>query len=364
MIISKIFITILLVLSIPASAQVKLNFPTLFSNTFSKYTDKSKLGKYKAQKIKGKISGMGVFLFNNGNIYYGDFFEKAFHGKGTLISKDSISYCPSASIYVGKFKNGLKNGIGRCYTSDGELLYEGRFKDDRPLESYPNNAFNTEILPYFTEFTTEAFTFLGEFVGDTPSGTGIFVFTDGDVYLTELVNGNPNGIGVLIQTDDNWMSEKIEDGHSTPISSSSHYELLKQRANENLNSVLSESLGYFSQALQIGSQLTSQSQFNSTECSIQLPEGQFDGINDTYIDNDDRINRSQVSEKYSISEQQSYNRDKSTYHKYDGLLSKYFDGNGTASASEIKNWQNKMRKLREKWEKKGRDFPHFPNEDR
>lgn len=52
------------------------------------------------------------------------------------------------------------------------------------------------------------------------------------------------------------------------------------------------------------------------------------------------------NDKYNISEQRAYNSDKSTYSKYDSMLSQTFAGNRTASASEINQWKNKMRALR------------------
>lgn len=65
-----------------------------------------------------------------------------------------------------------------------------------------------------------------------------------------------------------------------------------------------------------------------------------------------------------MSEHQSYNADKSTYSRYDSMLSQAFAGNREASVSEIRQWQKKMKDLRTKWEKKGKSFPHSANEDR
>lgn len=72
----------------------------------------------------------------------------------------------------------------------------------------------------------------------------------------------------------------------------------------------------------------------------------------------------QNDNKYNMSEQRSYNSDKSTYSKYDSMLSQAFAGNRNASKSEINSWQRKMKQLREKWENKGKSFPHSVNEDR
>lgn len=72
--------------------------------------------------------------------------------------------------------------------------------------------------------------------------------------------------------------------------------------------------------------------------------------------------KSKKGEQYNTSEQQSYNTDKQTYSKYDSMLSAALYGNREASASEIKEWRKKMKNLREKWEKRGKNFPHSANE--
>jgi len=70
------------------------------------------------------------------------------------------------------------------------------------------------------------------------------------------------------------------------------------------------------------------------------------------------------SKGFSLSEQQSYNTDKSTYERYDSQLASHFAGNQTMSDSSVRQAQNKMKQLRKKWERKGRNFPHSQNEDR
>ena len=70
------------------------------------------------------------------------------------------------------------------------------------------------------------------------------------------------------------------------------------------------------------------------------------------------------SNKYNLSEEHSYNTDKQTYHSYDGMLSKHFYGgtSGAATASDVRQWQQAMKKIRTKWENKGKSFPKFDNE--
>lgn len=56
--------------------------------------------------------------------------------------------------------------------------------------------------------------------------------------------------------------------------------------------------------------------------------------------------------------------DKRAYERYDSMLSAYFNGNRSVTASEQKQWQNAMKALRTKWEQQGESFPHSANEDR
>lgn len=74
--------------------------------------------------------------------------------------------------------------------------------------------------------------------------------------------------------------------------------------------------------------------------------------------------KNDYSPQYDISEQMNYNNDKKAYARYDSMLAAYFAGNKSASPSEVKQWQTKMKQLRQKWEAKGKNFPHFANEDR
>lgn len=64
-----------------------------------------------------------------------------------------------------------------------------------------------------------------------------------------------------------------------------------------------------------------------------------------------------------LADNQAYNTDKRSYANYDSMVSAAKAGNRKASDSEIKEWKNKMKKLRLKWEQKGKSFPHSSNEN-
>ena len=58
--------------------------------------------------------------------YKGNYENGIFNGKGELY------YQYSGNInYIGEFKNGEKNGIGKEFDKFGNLIYEGNFKNGK-----------------------------------------------------------------------------------------------------------------------------------------------------------------------------------------------------------------------------------------
>ena len=66
----------------------------------------------------------------------------------------------------------------------------------------------------------------------------------------------------------------------------------------------------------------------------------------------------------NLSEQQSYNTDKRTWDNYDSQLSAHFYGSRSATRTEVQQWQQSMKKLRQKWQAKGKSFPNSSNESK
>ena len=84
--------------------------------------------------IKGNCNnGSGVFLYENGAKYTGDFFNGKFSGSGSYTAPDGRSY-------KGEWKRGLPNGYGTfCYTDN--TCSVGHFKDGKL------NGFGTYTYP-------------------------------------------------------------------------------------------------------------------------------------------------------------------------------------------------------------------------
>jgi hypothetical protein len=344
-------------LSLQLQAQIEYSQLDI-EDFFRSGAEKNKYGIYKGQMLKGEITGLGVLKLKNGCIYIGDVSDKKIQGYGLMISApdDEIGNCPGAVVYVGKFKDNLKNGKGTCYGKGGEVVYSGKFNDDLPTERYPDDDV---IEKYFSSVSLDGAYFLGEFEEDYPTGFGAIIFRNGDVCISNFARGERIGIGVYVENDGNWCCEKYTDAEIVQISSSREYSQIVSQARQNYKAVMSDALNNLLNTVESGisaaANIQNGSKGNYYASNVSVGSG----------DADNRSSGSHESLKNnSIAEQHNYNRDKSTYAKYDGMISEVFAGNRNASATEIKEWQGKMKGLREKWEKRGRNFPHFPNEDK
>ena len=68
--------------------------------------------------------GCGKFTFSNGDIYEVIFKNDKREGLGTYRNKEGNIF------YEGEWKNDMKNGYG-CYTFEDGTKYEGEYKDDK-----------------------------------------------------------------------------------------------------------------------------------------------------------------------------------------------------------------------------------------
>lgn len=165
---------------------------------------------------------LGTLVFDNGDVYEGDFsgFYRSGSGKMTYaasgdvytgsFAEDKIDgygvyRAADGSVYEGEFSDGKKNGSGKYTWSDGSV-YEGGFLDNRKEgtgtytdvdgESYTGeyhndrkNGIGTAIYPNGDRYT-------GSFVDDLREGTGTYTFANGESYTGEFHNNLRNGKGV------------------------------------------------------------------------------------------------------------------------------------------------------------------------
>lgn len=340
------------------------NFSEIFRNVFEVYNEKSKKSYFKGQIQKGKRNGMGLLKQPNGNIYCGDFYYNKMTGYGMLLAgeHESISYCDSCVVYIGNWKDGKKSGLGTCYASNGDILYEGNFNDDRPSDKYPSDS--TCLSKYFSFIKDENGTaFLGETKIGNADGLGVLIYSNGDLWLSNFRNGNRHGVGLYLLHNGEWETLNFGKGDPQKISSSENYRKIDAERKAAFRSALSESINYFAEAAQKVTQIS--------QGAKALKNDNISNSNTTILqeNSSQEINLTRSSREtsnsspYSLSANQSKNTDSRTYGNYDGMLAKMRAGLTEYNNSKRLEYQSKMRKLRQKWEARGERFQHSENED-
>ena len=72
-------------------------------------------------------NGHGTNTWSDGEKYVGEFKDGLNHGHGTYTWSDGRKH-------VGEYVHGLKNGYGIGYSPDGEILFQGQWNYDSPVE--------------------------------------------------------------------------------------------------------------------------------------------------------------------------------------------------------------------------------------
>lgn len=94
--------------------------------------------RYEGEWKNGQHHGKGKFIFNEGSVYEGDFNEGDRHGKAIMKWSDG-------NVYEGDFANDVREGYGVLTQADG-CTYEGEWKNNQMhgqgTYSWPNGAYH------------------------------------------------------------------------------------------------------------------------------------------------------------------------------------------------------------------------------
>lgn len=82
---------------------------------------------YKGEVEDGKLNGLGVYLWANGDRYEGQCKDDKRNGQGVYLWKDGRRY-------EGAWRNDQQHGLGRQTNADGSLYHEGQWANGQPVQ--------------------------------------------------------------------------------------------------------------------------------------------------------------------------------------------------------------------------------------
>ncbi len=82
--------------------------------------------KYEGEFVNSHLNGFGKYTDANGNVYTGDFKDDKFNGKGMFNRTDGTKY-------IGEFINGKRNGLGTQWYSE-TYKEKGKWENDRYID--------------------------------------------------------------------------------------------------------------------------------------------------------------------------------------------------------------------------------------
>lgn len=198
---SRLFVIAALLFSMCAAS----NAQEISDILFGQNNKEDYMGQY---NYNGKRkNGFGIERYKNGSVYVGDFVENEISGRGMLISlKKEISNVDGAFVYVGNWREGKKSGRGVCYDASGNVVYSGKFVNDKPSGS----SLADEKKRSFVIKNIGKNLYLGEMSGKRQDGFGLTLNESGEIVYGSMKNGVRQGIGMIFYSPDVW-----EVGHWT-----------------------------------------------------------------------------------------------------------------------------------------------------
>lgn len=177
------------------------------------------MGQLDAEKLKYR-NGMGIYN-DDGNVYFGNFLNNKKNGTGMLIAKKDgkIKNLPDCMVYVGSWMGDKKQGKGSCYDFSGNLIYQGKFEDDKPVDEYPSPEITG--ISKFSIIGVNGGFYVGEVETEIPHGYGMFVADDGELSFGKVKDGTRRGTGIILNDPYTWKVVKWEGDSYSEVTNSS-----------------------------------------------------------------------------------------------------------------------------------------------
>jgi hypothetical protein len=151
-------------------------------------------------ECRGRVrEGLGVCLYENGNIYEGWWHRNKEHGKGILMTGDRRFV-----IYEGDWERGRMNGKGIYYYS-----YNSNFSTQPPPI---NDNIRSETASEPLRVQRGGGIYQGDFKENCRHGLGAYTLPDGSVYDGEWRDNVQNGRGIFRWVDGSYYDGQWKDG--------------------------------------------------------------------------------------------------------------------------------------------------------
>ena len=357
----KIFLFFFLIcLTLAVSAQDWLN--EVFSKSFEVVHEKNKNSWYKGQIIKKQQNGMGLLKLKDGSLYIGDFLKGNISGYGMLLLPEGsfMPYCDSCTVYIGNWRDGKKSGMGTCYARNGDVIYSGKFANDKPAEPYPSA--NNHSSKYFSLLKADNGDMsLGELREGCFNGYCVTVWANGDLYIGNSRNGLRKGIGLYLMYDGEWQVLNFSDEDYTVVSSSGKYrniDVANKQTNRQLwGTVVSSFSAAALSAAELAGNIKTIKQENSSVETVNS-----ENISDHQTTSSST--KSPADSRNPASAGTALSTDRNIYSKYETQLiqMRTYPERYPNYASEYKNISSKMQQIRAKWQSRGYTITKSPYE--
>ena len=288
---------------------------------------------------------MGFVLYKKGDLYAGDFYRDQIAGYGLLIASKEIKNCNGCKAYVGNWKDGKKNGFGTCYDNNGTPIYQGQFADDKPTGKYPTGV--QECLKHFSQIElNDGNYFVGETIEGKPSGFGIIIFNNGDLWQSSFKDGKRKGIGLYLAYDGEWETMNVKGDSYDVISSSEKYRIMESTRKANFNKAFASAMGYFEKAAQTSVELIDEINSNS------ISQTYTDSGNSSYAlqGNNSATKGTSGKSKSGAASGNNHANWSSLERSYDSYESQLIrmSNSSNIDKQEVRSIQRKMKEIREK----------------
>lgn len=289
----------------------------------------------------------GIGIYKDGkNIYFGDFSHNKKSGYGMIIAgqKGKIKNLKDCMVYIGSWLDGKKEGKGTCYDFNGNIIYQGRFENDKPTGIYPSTNSSSS---YFSLLGLDGGAYLGELIDGVPNGYGLFIANDGELSFGKVKDGQRYGTSLLLESPYVWKVVKWKGDSYSTITNSDIYNSRSQAYKESRDKYWSEIWSGLGEVAQGLASTTNQFvEYKSSQNSSS--SASYSSGNSSRNSSSSKSNRSSVSSsKTSQDCGTAWQTDSKNYSNLETRAMNCID------ESEYNSIQSKMKSIRQKWVSRG-----------